>query len=110
MNLPIEELSLLDKQANSVGVKYASRIKSLRKLDLSYAPDLTDEDFAVLASMPSLEELRVGGSKNITNSGIAQFNKAQSLKKLTLQRLKSVTPEAIEQLRNTHPELEITFK
>ena len=110
VNLPLEDLSLLDKQADSVGVHYASKIKTLKKLDISYAPKLTDKDVTALASIPSLEQLRIGGSKNITDAGIAHFAKSKSLKKLTLQRLKSVSAEAIDKLSKARPELEIIFK
>ena len=110
INLPLEDLSLLDKQADSAGVKYASRIKTLKKLDIRYAPKLKDVDFQALARMPSLEQLSVGGSTNITDAGIAQLAKAKSLKKLTLQRLKNVTPEAIERLRESRPDLEVLVK
>ena len=108
--LPLEDLSLLDKQADSIGVRYASKIKTLKKLDISYAPKLTDEDLTAIADLDNLEQLRIGGSKNISNDGVQILAKAKSLKKLTLQRLKNVTEDAVVTLKKTRPDLEVILK
>ena len=110
VNLPLEDLSLLDKQADSVGVKYAAQIKTLKKLDISYAPSLQDSDLQNLSTLPNLEQLRIGGSKDITDEGIAAFRECRSLKQLTLQRLKNVTPEAVKKLQQSLPDTEIILK
>lgn len=108
--LPLEDLSLLDKQADSIGVRHASKIKTLKKLDISYAPKLTNEDLSAIADLTKLEELRIGGSKNITDEGIQIFAKVKSLKKLTLQRMKNVTEDAVMSLKETRPDMEVILK
>jgi hypothetical protein len=57
VNVPLEELALLDNQATPAGVGHAARIKTLRKLDVSHAPTVGDESLPALAAMPKLEEL-----------------------------------------------------
>ena len=110
INLPLEDLSILDKQVDTTGITYATKIKTLKKLDISYGPQLTNTDVAAIAAMPNLETLRIGGSNKITDQSIAKFADSKSLKKLTLQRLHKVTPEAIAKLKKARPTLEVVFK
>ena len=110
VKLPLEDLSILDKQADPIGITYAAQIKSLKKLDISYAPLLTDNEIALLAAMPNLETLSIGGSNKITDQGIAKLAGSKSLKHLTLQRLKLVTKDAAANLEKSNPGLLVTLK
>lgn len=110
IKLPLEDLSILDKQVDSIGITYTSQIKTLKKLDIGNGPKLTDADVAALAAMPALETLRIGGANQITDAGIANLEKSKSLKKLTLQRLRKVTPEAVAKLKKANPTLDVVLK
>ena len=57
--LPLEDLSLLDNQASPVGLAHATRIVTLRKLDVSHAPTVKDESMQLVAQMPALEEFKL---------------------------------------------------
>ncbi|MDA0283146.1 MAG: hypothetical protein O3B86_07300, partial [Planctomycetota bacterium] len=96
--LPLEDLALLDRQADPVGLAHATRIATLRRLDVSYAPTVTDDSMPLVAKMPKLEEFKIG-SAQITDSGLLSLAASKSLKKLSLSGLKKVTPAGIEQLR-----------
>lgn len=107
--LPLEELSLFDNQATPAGIAHAAKIGSLRKLDVSHAPLVTDESLKLLAGMPSIEEFKLG-SANVTNTGLQMLAGCKSLRNLSLSGLKLVTPEGVEQLRKARPELQVEFK
>lgn len=104
--LPLEDLSLLDNQATAAGIAHAAKIRTLKRLDVSYAPTVTDESMSLVAQMPKLQEFRIG-SAQITDAGLQQLAASKSLKKLTISALKSVTPAGIEQLRKANPKLQI---
>lgn len=104
--LPLVDLSLLDRQATPLGIAHAAKIATLRKFDVAYAPTVGDESMPLIAGMPKLQEFRLG-SAQVTDGGLQKLAAAKSLKKLTLTRLKNVTPEGIEQLRKARPTLTI---
>jgi hypothetical protein len=106
--LPLEELYLLDEQASPEGMAHASKIKTLRRLDASHAPNVGDTALKLIAQMPRLEEFKLG-SAQVTDDGILALAELKSLKKLTLERLKNVSIEAIEQLRKSRPRMTIEF-
>jgi hypothetical protein len=104
--LPLEDLALLDNQATPVGLAHAAKIATLRRLDASHAPTVTDESMSLVAQMPNLEEFKLGNAQ-VTDAGLQALAAAKSLKKLTLSGLKKVTSAGIEQLRKARPELVI---
>jgi len=107
--LPLEELTLLDNQATLAGLAFAARIATLRRLDVSHAPTVTDESLHAVSRMPALEEFRLG-SAQVTDKGLMELATSKSLKKLSLAGLKQVTPAGIERLRKARPELQIEVK
>ena len=106
IKLPLEDLSLLDNQATPVGLAHAAKIATLKKLDASHAPTVTDESLPLLAHMPQLEELKLG-SAQVTDNGLQTLAASKSLKKLSLSGLKNVTPAGIEKLKQARPEFAI---
>lgn len=106
----LEDLSLLDNQADLAGIAHAVKIKSLRRLDLSYAPEADDAALKVIAALPALEDFSIGGSAKITGEGLLALAEAPKLKKLSVGKMKGVTPEAVETLKQKRPELEIVLK
>lgn len=102
--LPLEDLALLDNQATPVGLAYAAKITTLRRLDASHAPTVTDESLPLVAQLPLLEEFNLG-SAQVTDTGLQALAASKSLKKVTLSGLKNVTPAGLEQLRKARPEL-----
>lgn len=106
---PLEDLALLDNQATDAGIAHAAKIKTLKKLDVSYGPTVTDASLGAVAELPALEEFKIG-SAQVTDEGILKLAASKSLKKVSLNRLKNVTPEGIEKLRQAKPELQIDAK
>lgn len=104
--LPLEDLSLLDNQANAIGIAHASKIATLVRLDVSHAPTVKDDSLLLVAQMPKLEEFKLG-SAQITDAGLQALAASKSLKKLSLSGMKNITPAGIEQLRKTKPQLMI---
>lgn len=104
VQLPLEDLSLLDNQATPVGLAHAAKIATLRRLDVSHAPTVKDESLALIAQLPQLEELKLG-SAQVTDEGLQALAGAKGLKKLTLSGLKQVTAAGIAKLREARPEL-----
>jgi hypothetical protein len=109
VNLPLEDLTLLDNQATPVGVAHAAKITTLQKLDISHGPTVGDESLPQLAAMPELTELRIG-SAQLTDDGLQALATAKKLKKLALTGVKKVTPAGVERLQKTRPELVIEVK
>jgi hypothetical protein len=103
---PLEDLAILDNQATPVGLAHAAKIATLKKLDASHAPTVTDESLPLIAAMPALEEFKLGSAK-VTDAGLQALAASKSLKKLSLSGLKQVTPAGIDQLRKARPELVI---
>jgi hypothetical protein len=104
--LPLEDLSLLDNQATPAGIAHASQISTLQKLDVSYAPTVTDESMELVAKMPKLQEFRIG-SAQLTDAGLQMLAMSKSLKKLTISGLKNVTPQGVDALQKVRPDLVI---
>lgn len=102
--LPLEDLALLDNQATPVGLAHATKIATLRRLDVSHAPTVTDDSLPLVAQMPMLEEFKLG-SAAVTDAGLQALAASKSLKKLSLSGIKDITPAGIEQLRKARPEL-----
>ncbi len=109
IKLPLEELSLLDNQANSIGLAYATKIVTLRSLDLSHAPTITNESMRLVSQMPALEEFKLGSAK-IDDEGLMELAASKSLKKITLIGVKLVTPTGLEKLRKARPTLQVEQK
>ncbi len=107
--LPLEDLSLLDNQASPEGIAHAAKIKTLKRLDVSYAPTVTDVSMKLVAQLPKLEEFRIGGAK-LTDTGLMHLTKSRSLKRLTLGRLKDVTEAGVAELKKARPELNIEVR
>ena len=107
-NLPqLEDLTLGDKQAaDSEGIGHATDIRSLRRLDLSYAPQADDECLRRVAAMPALEEFTFGGASRITAAGVLALAESKSLKKITLGQMKQIAAD-VEALRTKRPDLEV---
>ena len=100
--LPLEDLALLDNQASPVGLAHATKIATLRRLDVSHAPTVKDESMPLVAQMPALEEFKLG-SAQVTDDGLQLLAASKSLKKLSLSGLKGITPMGIEKLRKAQP-------
>lgn len=109
VNLPLEDLTLLDNQATPVGVAHAAKIATLQKLDISHGPTVGDESLLQLAAMPELTELKIG-SAQLTDDGLQTLAGAKKLKKLALTGVKKVTPAGVERLQKARPELVIEVK
>jgi len=109
VNLPLEDLTLLDNQATPVGVAHAAKIATLQKLDISHGPTVTDESLPLLAAMSELTELKIG-SAQLTDDGLQALAGAKKLKKLALTGVKKVTPAGVERLQKARPELVIEVK
>lgn len=107
--LPLEDLALLDNQATPAGLDYAAKIATLRRLDVSHAPTVTDESLRAVGLMPALEEFNLG-SANVTDEGLMELAVSKSLKKMSLTGLRLVTPAGIERLRKARPELQVEVK
>lgn len=110
VGLPLTDLSLLDRQADPEGFSQAAKIKTLKKLDASYAPSITDAELKLIAGLPALQELRLGGAAKVTDAGLESLAGCTSLKKLSLQQLKGITPSGVARLRQARPDLELTVK
>lgn len=106
VKLPLEDLALLDHQADPIGLAHAAKITTLRRLDVSHAPTVGDDSMRSVALMPMLEEFKLG-SAQVTDAGLQSLGASKSLKKLSLSGLKKITPAGIEQLRKLRPELAI---
>jgi hypothetical protein len=106
----LEDLTLMDNQADAVGLSYAAQIRSLRRLDASYAPAANDASLEKIAAMPALEEFSIGGSTHITEAGLLRLAGAPALKKVVIGKMKNITPGAIDELRSRKPALEIILK
>lgn len=109
-HLPLEDLSLLDNQANPVGIAHAAKIQTLKRLDVSYAPTANNSALAMVAALPHIEEFHVGSAPDITDAGIAAFAGTKSLKKLVLHQLKNVTEQGIAELEKARPDLVVEVK
>ena len=109
VNLPLVELSLLDNQATPAGITHAAKIPTLRILDVSHAPTVTDDSLRQVSQMPALEEFRLGHAQ-VSDAGLQALAASKSLKRLTLQGLKQVTPAGIQRLRQAMPKLKIEVK
>src|SRR5262249_24781530 len=107
--LPLEDLALLDNQADPVGLTHAARIATLRRLDVSHAPAVKDDSMRLVARMPALEEFNLG-SAQVTDEGLQFLAASKSLKRLTLSGIKKVTPAGVEQLRKALPRLLVEVK
>lgn len=107
--LPLEDLALLDNQASPAGIAHAAKIATLRRLDVSHAPTITDDSMPLVAQMPLLEEFKLG-SALVTDAGLQSLAAAKSLKKLSLSAMKNITPAGVERLRKSRPELMIEAK
>jgi hypothetical protein len=106
---PLEDLALLDNQATPAGLAHAAKITTLRILDASHAPTVTDASLTAIAAMPQLTEFRLG-SAQLTDEGLQALAASKSLKKLTLTGLKQVTAEGVKRLRESLPQCVIENK
>ena len=106
----LEDLSLLDNQADIAGIQHAAEMRQLRRLDVSYAPMADDECLRKLASLPVLGELSLGGSSKVTGAGLLALAGTKSLKKLTLGKMKNVGADDLARLRQQRPDLEVIEK
>jgi hypothetical protein len=105
----LEDLTLMDKQADLTGVLHATEIRTLRRLDLSSASQADDDCLRAAAAMPALEEILIGGPR-ITGAGLQPLAACKSLKKITVGQLKQVTAEDIEAIRRQRPDLEVIVR
>lgn len=104
--LPLEDLALLDNQANATGIAHAAKIATLKRLDVSHAPTVKDDSLPHVAQMPNLEEFKLGGAQ-LSDDGLQALAASKSLKKLTLSGVKGLTPMGLERLRQARPEWKI---
>ncbi len=107
--LGLEELYLLDNQASPAGVAQAAKIKTLKRLDVSYAPQVDDVAIKLVAQMPRLEEFKLG-SALVTDEGLQALAESITLKKLTLSGCKNISEAGVARLRKARPELIVEFK
>lgn len=102
----LEDLALMDNQADLTGVLHATAIRTLRRLDLTHAAKTNDECLRQAAALPVLEEILIGGPE-ITGEGLLALAACPSLKKITLGRMKQVAAGDIEALRRQRPDIEV---
>jgi hypothetical protein len=107
--LPLEDLTLEDNQAGPSGIAHAAAIRTLRRLDLSYAPEADDESLRRIASMPALQEFTVAGSARITGAGVLALAESKSLKKVTLGQMRQLAAD-VETLRRRRPDLDVIVR
>ena len=107
--LPLEDLSLLDRQATPVGIEHAAKIHTLKRLDVSYAPTVTDESLRLVAGLPQLEEFRLG-SAQVTDAGLQHLAACKSLRRLYLSGLPRISEDGISELQTACPELTIDVR
>ncbi len=104
----LTELTLMDNQADAVGIGHAAAIGTITKLDVSYAPLADDACLQKVSEMPKLEEFSIGGSTQITREGLLALAKIKSLKVIKLGKMKNVAPADVDALRKLRPDVEIT--
>lgn len=109
VKLPLEDLALLDNQATPTGLAYAAQIATLRRLDVSHAPTVTDESLRAVGLMPALEEFHLG-SANVTDDALMELAASSSLKRLSFTGLKQVSAAGLERFRKARPDLQIDVK
>lgn len=109
IDLPLEDLSLLDRQASPIGVAHATKIATLRRLDVSYGPEVNDASLKLVAGMPKLEEFKLGSSL-ITDEGLKALAESKSLKKVTLEGAKKITEAAAAEFRKAKPDLVLELR
>jgi hypothetical protein len=102
----LQDLTLMDNQGDLTGVLHATEIRTLRRLDLTYAPQVNDECLRKAAALPALEEILIGGP-TLTREGVLALAACDSLKKITLGQMKQVTADDIEALRQQRPDIEV---
>lgn len=108
-SLPLQELELFDKQATDEAVAFAAKIPTLRMLNISYGPAVTDAALDLIVGMPALEELKISGTK-MTDAGLLKLADSKSLKKLSLAKSKTLTDAGIAKLRLVRPDLTVDVK
>jgi hypothetical protein len=79
----LKSLNLGDAQVTSAGIKSLSGLKNLETLDLGFTKDVGDAALPVLAKLPKLQVLGLGGTK-ITDAGIPLLASFKSLKEVKL--------------------------
>ena len=109
VQLPLEDLALLDRQATPLGIEHAARIHTLKRLDVSHAPTVTDESLQLVAGLPQLEEFRLG-SAQVTDAGLRQLAGSKSLRRLFLSNLKNISDDGIRELQAASPTLTIEVR
>ena len=109
VQLPLEDLALLDRQATPLGIAHAARIHTLKRLDVSHAPTVTDESLQLVAGLPQLEEFRLG-SAQVTDAGLRQLAGSKSLRRLFLSNLKNISDDGIRELQAASPTLTIEVR
>ena len=103
----LAELTLMDNQADAVGIAHAAEIGSLVKLDVSYAPKADDDCLRKVSRMRHLEEFSIGGSALVTGEGLLALAEVRTLKRLRLGKMKNVGAADVDALRKRRPDVEV---
>lgn len=112
--VPLAELELFDKQATDEAVAFAAAIPTLRMLNISYGPAVTDAAIDSIVKMPALEDLKIGHTK-LTDAGLLKLKDVKSLKTLSVTRSKNskqpgVTDAGIDAIQKARPDLTLDVK
>lgn len=107
--LPIEYLQLGEQLGGPAGIAVIKDMKTLRRLTITSAKDLTDADVAVLAGMAQLEHLELG-SWDLTDERLPMLRRFSFLKSMRLVRSGSpYTPETRARVQSVLPKVALQF-
>ncbi len=107
--LPIEYLQLGEQLGGPVGIAIVKDMKTLRRLTITSAKDLTESEVGVLAGMAQLEHLELG-SWDLTDERLPTLQRFAFLKTMRLVRYSSpYTPETRAKVQGVLPQVKIAF-
>ena len=71
--------------------------------------DLTDEDLAVFAGFPFIEDIYLVGNRRLTDACLTHLENLPRLKTISLYKT-SITEQAAESFRNKYPQVDVISK
>jgi hypothetical protein len=103
---PVVCVDLMNTGAADADLAPLREMKSLRALDLSFCPGVTDDGLAHLEGMSSLEELHLDGTA-VTDAGLNRLRGLRGLRTLTLKDT-AVTSAGAGELQKILPRVKIS--
>ena len=83
----LEELVTSGRDFTDEGMKYISRLKSLKYLCISTGPNITDAGFAELVALKDLEHLTWSRDSRVTIAGLNRLNGLKKLKSISFGQI-----------------------